>query len=178
MIGTVPKRSESLQASTVEIWRRSGAARLAVGLETGGRVTLRGRTSEVSTDRGSRWRDPGRRHLMWIAYALMFALASCDSGGSTSMLTPSESKSQVAPVKSPAAAGSVGNLTADQPFDYLGIGDAGKYWPQWLEAQKLLANSLHAKHITSTDAGHFVGVENPTVVVQQICALLDPPRVC
>ncbi len=32
-------------------------------------------------------------------------------------------------------------LTSDEPFDYLGIGDADTYWPQWLDAAALLSTA-------------------------------------
>ena len=61
-------------------------------------------------------------------------------------------------------------LTADRPFDYLGIGDATTYWPAWVEAQTRLADSLGATHVTQTDSGHFIGNEHPELVLEQIRA--------
>jgi pimeloyl-ACP methyl ester carboxylesterase len=69
-------------------------------------------------------------------------------------------------------------FSADQPFDYLGIGDAEAYWPDWLEAHALLAASLGATHITETNSGHFVANESPALVVEQICSMMTPPRAC
>src|SRR4029450_11023606 len=43
-------------------------------------------------------------------------------------------------------------LSADRPFDYLGIGDADAYWPNWLDAAALLAASFDAPHITETNS--------------------------
>lgn len=63
-------------------------------------------------------------------------------------------------------------LTADRPFDYLGIGDAEAYWPNWIDAAALLATSLGATHITETNSGHFVGNENPALVVDQVCSMV------
>ncbi len=39
-------------------------------------------------------------------------------------------------------------LTADQPFDYLGIGDATTYWTQWLQAAagSVPARQAHQGH--------------------------------
>ena len=64
-------------------------------------------------------------------------------------------------------------LSADRPFDYLGIGDAEAYWPNWLDAAEQLAASFDAPHLTQTGSGHFVGNENPTLVVDQICAMVS-----
>ncbi|MGR0220077.1 alpha/beta fold hydrolase [Agromyces sp. ZXT2-6] len=69
-------------------------------------------------------------------------------------------------------------LSADRPFDYLGIGDAEAYWPQWLEAHALLAASLGARHLTETSSGHFVGNESPALVIEQICTVVAPPGGC
>lgn len=63
-------------------------------------------------------------------------------------------------------------LSADRPFDYLGIGDADAYWPNWLEAASLLAASFGAPHVTETGSAHFVANENPALVVDQICAMV------
>jgi len=69
-------------------------------------------------------------------------------------------------------------LSADQPFDYLGIGEADAYWPDWLEAHALLAASLGATHVTQTDSGHFVANVSPALVVEQICAAIAPAGGC
>ena len=63
-------------------------------------------------------------------------------------------------------------LSADRPFDYLGIGDAEAYWQQWLDAAALLAESLGATHVTETGSGHFVGNEHPELVMEQIRAAI------
>ena len=69
-------------------------------------------------------------------------------------------------------------LSADKPFDYLGIGDAATYWPQWLDAATLLATSLSAAHITETNSGHFIENENPALVIDQICTVITPTGDC
>ena len=63
-------------------------------------------------------------------------------------------------------------LSADRPFDYLGIGDANTYWANWLAAADALAASFDAPHISATNSGHFVANENPALVVEQICAMV------
>ena len=69
-------------------------------------------------------------------------------------------------------------FSADQPFDYLGIGDANAYWPNWLESHALLAASLSATHITRTNSGHFVANASPALVVEQICSIVMPGAGC
>lgn len=67
-------------------------------------------------------------------------------------------------------------LTSDKPIDFLGIGDAPKYHPNWVRAQYLLARSLGGKQITNTDSGHFIQTENPTLVIAQTKAILNAVR--
>jgi len=62
-------------------------------------------------------------------------------------------------------------LSSDKPWDYLGIGDAATYWPQWLEAGTLLSSYLGATHITETRSDHFIENENPAAVVDAIHAV-------
>ncbi len=69
-------------------------------------------------------------------------------------------------------------LSADTPFDYLGIGDAQAHWPEWIEAHALLAASLGATHVTQTHSGHFVENENPALVLEQICSVAGPAQGC
>ncbi|MEO6826052.1 MAG: alpha/beta hydrolase [Microbacteriaceae bacterium] len=69
-------------------------------------------------------------------------------------------------------------LTSDHPWDFLGRGDPGSDWTQWLDAQTLLSASLHATHITQTNSGHAIQVENPALVADQICAVARPTKAC
>jgi pimeloyl-ACP methyl ester carboxylesterase len=68
-------------------------------------------------------------------------------------------------------------LTSDKPIDFLGIGDAPKYHPHWVEAQTLLARSLGGKQITNTDSGHFIQTENPALVIAQTKTVLTASKV-
>jgi pimeloyl-ACP methyl ester carboxylesterase len=67
-------------------------------------------------------------------------------------------------------------LTSDRPIDFLGIGDAPRYHPQWVKAQALLARSLAARQITNTHSGHFIQNENPRLVIQQAKVVLAQAR--
>ena len=67
-------------------------------------------------------------------------------------------------------------LTSDKPIDFLGIGDAPRYHPDWVKAQYLLARSLGAEQITNTDSGHFIQTENPALVIAQTKRILAAAR--
>lgn len=61
-------------------------------------------------------------------------------------------------------------LTAEQPFDF---GAEGAPWSAWLAAHDELARSLGARHVTDTDSGHLIMVEQPALVADEIRAVLD-----
>jgi pimeloyl-ACP methyl ester carboxylesterase len=67
-------------------------------------------------------------------------------------------------------------LTSDKPIDFLGIGDAPRYRPNWVKAQYLLARSLGGRQITKTDSGHFIQTENPSLVIAQTMTILAAAR--
>jgi pimeloyl-ACP methyl ester carboxylesterase len=66
-------------------------------------------------------------------------------------------------------------LTSEKPWD-LKVGDSGSTWPAWLAAQDLLAASLDAEHVTSTNSGHAIAVEQPALVVDAIRSVVDSAR--
>lgn len=66
-------------------------------------------------------------------------------------------------------------LTSDQPWD-LQVGDSGSTWPAWLAAQQRLASSLNAQHITRTDSGHGIAVEQPQLVSDAIRGVVEQAR--
>jgi len=66
-------------------------------------------------------------------------------------------------------------LTADKPWD-LQVGNSGSTWPAWLAAQDRLAGALHSRHITGTDSGHGINVEQPQLVANAIRAVVDQAR--
>jgi pimeloyl-ACP methyl ester carboxylesterase len=68
-------------------------------------------------------------------------------------------------------------LTSDKPIDFLGIGDAPRYHPNWVRAQALLSRSLGGRQITNTDSGHFVQTEHPSLVVAQTKRVLEALKV-
>jgi pimeloyl-ACP methyl ester carboxylesterase len=66
-------------------------------------------------------------------------------------------------------------LSSDQPWD-LGITPSASTWPAWREAQARLAVSLRATHVTETDSGHGIAVEQPTLVVTAIQRVIEQTR--
>jgi hypothetical protein len=49
-------------------------------------------------------------------------------------------------------------------------------WPAWLDAQDRLAGDLHARHITDTDSGRGINVEQPQLVSRAIREVIDQAR--
>ena len=66
-------------------------------------------------------------------------------------------------------------LSSDIPWD-LQVGDSGSTWPAWLEAQDLLAADLRAEHVTDTDSGHGIAIEQPQLVSAAIREVVDQAR--
>ncbi|MEV6582632.1 alpha/beta hydrolase [Streptomyces sp. NPDC051582] len=66
-------------------------------------------------------------------------------------------------------------LTSDKPWD-LAVGDSGSTWPAWLAAQDELARELRARHVTDTDSGHGIAVEQPRLVADAVREVVDEAR--
>ncbi|MDP9319165.1 MAG: alpha/beta hydrolase [Actinomycetota bacterium] len=65
-------------------------------------------------------------------------------------------------------------LTAEVPWD-LKVGE-GSTWPAWLQAQDRLATELGAKHITDTNSGHPIALEQPQLVIDSIRQVVEEVR--
>jgi len=65
-------------------------------------------------------------------------------------------------------------MTSDHPFDF-GAGVDGT-WPAWVAAQTLLADQLHAAHVTKTDSGHLIPIERPGLVADAILRVVEQAR--
>lgn len=66
-------------------------------------------------------------------------------------------------------------LSSDKPWD-LQVGDSGSTWSAWLEAQNRLAAQLDAAHISNTDSGHAIALEQPQLVVEAIRKVVEAVR--
>src|SRR5262245_26778171 len=65
-------------------------------------------------------------------------------------------------------------ITSDKRFDF-GAGGP-ETWPAWRTAQDHLAKLLNAKHITKTDCGHAIQMEQPQLVIDAIREIVDAAR--
>jgi pimeloyl-ACP methyl ester carboxylesterase len=125
--------------------------------------------------------DPGSRYLqtvlpsdVWNSW--MHAIAS--TGGQNPNAEQPDYPTSIAFLSTLSAARQVPSvvLTSDKPIDFLGIGDAPRYHPDWVKAQYLLARSLGAEQVTDTDSGHFIQTENPALVIAQTKKILAAAR--
>jgi pimeloyl-ACP methyl ester carboxylesterase len=65
-------------------------------------------------------------------------------------------------------------LNSDKRFDF-GAGGP-ETWPAWRTAQDRLAKLLNAKHVSNTNSGHAIQMEQPLLVVDAIRGVVDAVR--
>jgi pimeloyl-ACP methyl ester carboxylesterase len=65
-------------------------------------------------------------------------------------------------------------VTSDKRFDF-GAGGP-ETWPAWLTAQDRLAKILNAKHVSDTNSGHAIQMEQPRRVIDAIRGVVDAVR--
>jgi hypothetical protein len=65
-------------------------------------------------------------------------------------------------------------LTSDRRFDF-GAGGA-ETWLAWRTAQDHLAKLLNAKHVSETNSGHAIQMEQPRLVIDSIREVVDAVR--
>src|SRR5882762_1165650 len=65
-------------------------------------------------------------------------------------------------------------LTSDKRFDF-GAGGA-ETWQAWRTAQDRLAKILNAKHVSNTNSGHVIQMEQPQLVVDAIRQVVEAVR--
>jgi pimeloyl-ACP methyl ester carboxylesterase len=66
-------------------------------------------------------------------------------------------------------------MSSDHPWD-LQVTPGVSTWPGWVAAQALLAESLDATHITETDSGHGLPVEQPALVTDAVLDVVESIR--
>lgn len=66
-------------------------------------------------------------------------------------------------------------VSSDQPWD-LQVTPGASTWPGWVQAQKLLADSLGAEHLTETGSGHGLPAEQPALVTMEILDVVESAR--
>ena len=64
-------------------------------------------------------------------------------------------------------------LTSDECFEFLPGFDAKATCSGWRESQDLLAAHLDAEHITRTDSGHAIQIENPELVIASVREVVE-----
>ena len=65
-------------------------------------------------------------------------------------------------------------LTSDKRFDF-GAGGA-ETWPAWRTAQDRLAKLLNAKHVSDTNSGHAIQMDQPQLVIDAIRHVIEAVR--
>jgi len=65
-------------------------------------------------------------------------------------------------------------LTSDKRFDF-GAGGV-ETWPAWRTAQDRLAKVLNAKHVSDTNSGHAIQMEQPQLVIDAIREVIEAVR--
>jgi pimeloyl-ACP methyl ester carboxylesterase len=65
-------------------------------------------------------------------------------------------------------------LTSDKRFDF-GAGGT-ETWPAWRTAQDRLAKVLDAKHVSDTNSGHVIQMEQPQLVIDAIQQVVEAVR--
>ena len=65
-------------------------------------------------------------------------------------------------------------LTSDKRFDF-GAGGS-EAWPAWRAAQDRLAKLLRAKHVSETNSGHAIQMEQPQLVIDAIRQVVEAVR--
>ena len=65
-------------------------------------------------------------------------------------------------------------LTSDKGFDF-GAGGT-ETWPAWRTAQDRLARLLNAKHVSDTNSGHAIQMEQSRLVIDEIRDVVDAVR--
>ena len=65
-------------------------------------------------------------------------------------------------------------LTSDKRFEF-GAGGA-ETWLAWLTAQDRLAKLLSAEHVSGTNSGHAIQMEEPQLVIDAIHQVVDAVR--
>ncbi|HEY4272900.1 MAG TPA: alpha/beta hydrolase [Candidatus Udaeobacter sp.] len=65
-------------------------------------------------------------------------------------------------------------LTSDKRFDF-GAGGV-ETWPAWRAAQDRLAKLLNAKHVSDTNSGHAIQMEQPQLVIDAIRDVVEAVR--
>ncbi|SFS03566.1 Pimeloyl-ACP methyl ester carboxylesterase [Microbacterium sp. cf046] len=108
----------------------------------------------------------------WSAWMSVVDASGDAAGSEVPAYEPSIAELQATPAL-PAMPAIV--MSSDHPWD-LQVTPGDSTWPGWVVAQAELALSLNATHITDTDSGHGLPVEQPALVTQAVLDVVDAVR--
>ena len=108
----------------------------------------------------------------WAAWMALVAGSVDEIGSEVPAYEPSILELEATP-ELPAIPAVV--MSADHPWD-LQVTPGVSTWPGWVAAQAELARSLGASHITETDSGHGIPVEQPALVTEAILDVIHEIR--
>jgi pimeloyl-ACP methyl ester carboxylesterase len=152
---------------------------VVVGLSWGGMIAQQfARTYDdevvglVLLDSASEYLQTTFTPEQWAAWMAVVANSVDEAGSEVPSYEPSIAELRATPAL-PAMPTVV--VSSDQPWD-LQVTPGASTWPGWVAAQAELARSLDAMHITQTDSGHGLPVEQPALVTEAILEVVSATR--
>jgi pimeloyl-ACP methyl ester carboxylesterase len=152
---------------------------VVVGLSWGGMIAQQfARTYDdevvglVLLDSASEYLQTTFTPEQWAAWMAVVANSVDEAGSEVPSYEPSIAELRATPTL-PAMPTVV--VSSDQPWD-LQVTPGASTWPGWVAAQAELARSLDAMHITQTDSGHGLPVEQPALVTEAILEVVSATR--
>ena len=152
---------------------------VVVGLSWGGMIAQQFARSYAGEVDGIVLLDSASAYLQetfapeqWTAWMSIVAGSGDAAGSEVPSYEPSIAELRASP-DLPAIPGVV--VSSDQPWD-LQVTPGASTWPGWVAAQALLADSLDATHVTETESGHGLSVEQPALVTDAILSVVDTVR--
>ncbi len=181
--------TEALQPSTAsqgagDLHALMGAADqsgpyVVVGLSWGGMIAQQfARTYSdevvglVLVDSASEYLQTTFSAEQWSAWMTVVANSLDAAGSEVPSYEPSIVELRATP-ELPAVPTSV--ISSDRPWD-LQVTPGQSTWPGWVAAQAELARALDANHITETDSGHGIPVEQPALVAEAVLDVVSAAR--
>ena len=156
-----------------------GGPYVVVGLSWGGMIAQQfARTYSdevvglVLLDSASEYLETAFSPEQWSAWMAVVANSLDAAGSEVPAYEPSIVELRATPAL-PAMPTVV--ISSDQPWD-LQVTPGASTWPGWVAAQAELAQALNATHITQTDSGHGIPVEQPALVTGAILDVMDAAR--
>jgi pimeloyl-ACP methyl ester carboxylesterase len=152
---------------------------VVVGLSWGGMIAQQfARTYDdevvglVLLDSASEYLQTTFTAEQWAAWMAVVANSVDEAGSEVPSYEPSIAELRATPAL-PAMPTVV--VSSDQPWD-LQVTPGASTWPGWVAAQAELARSLDAMHITQTESGHGLPVEQPALVTEAILEVVRATR--